>query len=90
MTSLWLIIQGQNETLDSYIERFTTVDSCVAKPDEEFAIQAYIAGLNNESIRFALGSSDISDMERLIVRAYKLFETLEMSRSRAHRPEYYN
>ena len=40
MTSLWSVIQGPNETLESYTERFTTTYSCVANPNEELAIQA--------------------------------------------------
>ena len=48
--------------------------SCVAKPDENFAIQAYIAGLNNESMWFALCSNDITDMEGLIAKAYRLLD----------------
>ena len=62
----------------------------MAKPDEEFAIQAYIVGLNNKSMKFALSSNDISDMESLITRANKLFETLKMSRSQMPRPQYYD
>ena len=64
--------------------------SRVAKSDEEFAIQAYITRLNNESMKFSLGSSDISDIEGLIAKAHKLSETLEMSRSWASRPQYYD
>ena len=90
MTNSWSIIQGHNETLNSYIERFTAAYSFVAKPDEEFVVQAYIVGLSNESMKFALGSSDIFDMHGFIARAYKLFETLEMSHSRAPHPQYYD
>ena len=86
MTSLWSIMQGQNETLDSYIEMFTAAYSYVAKFDEEFAIQAYIVGLHHESMKFALGSNDIFDMQSLIARVHKLSKTLEMSRSQAPCP----
>ena len=44
MTSLWSIIQGQNETLNSYTKRFTTAYSCAAKPNEEFAIKPILLG----------------------------------------------
>ena len=90
MTSLWSIIQGQNETFDNYAKSFIASYSCMAKPDEEFVIQAYIIGLNNESMKLALGSNNISDIESLIVKAHKLSETLEMSRSRMPRPQYYD
>ena len=41
-------------------------------------------------MKFALGSSDISNMEWLIARANKLSETLKMSHSRAPHPQYYD
>ena len=51
MTSLWLIAQGLNETLEKYTERFTKAYSCVTNPNKEFAIQAYIAGIANASVQ---------------------------------------
>ena len=33
------------------MKRFTTTDSCVTNPNEKFAIQAYIAGIANESVQ---------------------------------------
>ena len=38
LTSLWSIIQGLSETLESYTKRFRAAYSCVANPDEDFAI----------------------------------------------------
>ena len=54
ITSLWSIIQGPYETIKSYTKRFTMAYSCVAKPDEDFAIQVYIARLNNKSMKFVM------------------------------------
>ena len=89
ITSLWSITQGPNKTLESYTKRFTTAYSCVAKLDEDFAIQAYIARLSNESIRFTLCSNDITNMERFIAKAHRLSDAQEMSHCRAFRPQHY-
>ena len=87
---MWLITQCQNETLESYTKRFTTVYSCVAKPDEDFAIQAYIARVDNESMKFAFCGNDVTDMEMLINKAHKLSDTQEMSQNRALRRQQYD
>ena len=50
MTSLWSITQGPNETLENYTERFTATYSCVANPNEDLAIQAFVAGIVNENV----------------------------------------
>ena len=85
MTNLWSITQGSNETLERYIKRFTAAYSCVTNPNEEFAIQANVAGVANESVQLALYSNDVESMETLINRAYKLSDIQEMSRNRATR-----
>ena len=74
MTNLWSITQGPNETLEKYIERFTAAYSCVTNPNEEFAIQAYIVRVANESVQLALCGNDVADMENLINKAYKMFD----------------
>ena len=61
--------------LEKYTERFTVAYSCVTNPNEEFAIQAYIAGVTNESMQLALCGNDVEDMESLINKAYMLFDT---------------
>ena len=65
-----------------YTKRFTAIYSCVTNPNEEFAIQAYVVGVANESVQLALCSNDIESMESLINKAYKLFDTQEMNRNR--------
>ena len=85
MTSLWSITQGLNETLERYTKRFTAAYSCVTIPNEEFAIQAYVAGVANENMQLALCSNDVESMENLINKAYKLSNTQEMSRNRTSR-----
>ena len=85
MTSLWSVTQGPNETLESYTERFTTTYSCVANTNEELAIQAYVAGVANENVQLSLCGNDVGDMESLINKAYKLFDTQEMNKNRALR-----
>ena len=75
MTSLWSVTQGLNETLESYIEGFTATYSCVANPNEELAIQAYVAGIANENVQLSLCDNDVGDMESLINKAYKLSDT---------------
>ena len=85
MTSLWSVTQGPNEMLESYTERFTTTYLCVANPNEELAIQAYVAGVANENVQLSLCSNDVGDMESLINKAYKLSDTQEMNRNRASR-----
>ena len=75
MTSLWLITQGPNEMLEKCMKMFTTVNSCVTNPNEEFSIQAYIARVANENVQLALCGNDVKDMEGLINEAYKLFDT---------------
>ena len=82
MISFWSITQGPDETLERYTERFTVAYSCVSNPNEELTIQAYVAGVANESIQLALCSNDVKSMERLINRAYKLSNTQEMNRNR--------
>ena len=89
ITSLWSITQGPNKTLESYTKRFTTAYFCVAKLDEDFAIQDYIARLDNESMRFALCSSDITDMDGLIAKAHRLSDVQEMSHNWAPHPQHY-
>ena len=79
MTNLWSITQGPSETLERYTERFTVAYSCVANPDEEFSIHAYIAGVVNESIRFTLCGNDVADMEALINKVHKLSDMQEIS-----------
>ena len=74
MTSLWSITQGSSETLEKYTEGFTVAYSCVTNPNEKFAIQAYIAGVANESVQLALCGNGVNDMEGLINKAYKLFD----------------
>ena len=69
MISLWSITQGLNETLERYTEQFTTAYSCVSNPNEELAIQAYVARVANESVQLALRSNDVESMESLINRA---------------------
>ena len=81
MISLWLVTQGPNETLERYMERFTAVYSCVTNPNEEFAIQAYVARMANENVQLALCSNDVESMESLINKANKLFDMQEMSRN---------
>ena len=61
----------------------------VANPDKDFAIQVFIAGVKNKSMKFALCSNDVIDMVGLIAKAHKLFDTQEMSRSWAPRPQQY-
>ena len=85
MTSLWSVTQGINESLESYTERFTTTYSCVANPNEELAIQAYISGVANENIQLSLCGNDAGSMESLISKAYKLADTQKMNRNRAPR-----
>ena len=75
MTSICLVTQGPNETLESYTERFTATYSCVANPNEEFVIQAYIVGVANENVQLSLCGNDVGDMESLINKAYKLSDT---------------
>ena len=83
--NLWSITQGPNETLERYTKRFTAAYSCVTNPNEEFAIQASVAGVANESVQLALCSNDVESMENLINRAYKPSDTQEMSRNRTSR-----
>ena len=75
MTSLWSITQGPNETLESYTERFTATYSCVANPNKDLAIQAFVAGITNENVQLSLSGTDVGDMESLINKAYKLSDT---------------
>ena len=51
VTCLWSVTQGLNETLESYTKRFTTTYSCVTNPNENLAIQDYIAGVANENVQ---------------------------------------
>ena len=81
MTSLWSITQCLDETLERYTKRFTTAYSCVSNPNEELTIQAYVAGVTNESVQLALCSNDVEDMESMINKAYKLSDTQEMSKN---------
>ena len=83
MTSLWSITQCLDETLERYTERFETAYSCVSNPNEELAIQAYVAEMTNESMQLALCSNDVESMESLINKAYKLSDTQKMNRNRA-------
>ena len=85
MTSLWSITQHSNETLEGYTERFTAAYSCVANPNEDLAIQAFIAGVANENVQLSLSGTDVGDMESLINKAYKLSDTQEMNKNRAPR-----
>ena len=85
MTSLWSITQGPNETLESYTERFTATYSCVANPNEDLAIQAFVAGIVNENVQLPLSGTDLGDMESLINKAYKLSNTQEMNKNQAPR-----
>ena len=83
MTSLWSVTQGPNETLKSYTERFIATYSCIANPNEELAIQAYVTGVAKENSQLSLCDNDLGDMESLISKAYKLSDTQEMNRNRA-------
>ena len=83
MTSLWSVTQGPNKKLESYTKRFTATYSCVANPNEELAIQAYVAGIANGNVQLSLCGNDVGDMESLINKAYKLFDTQEINRNRA-------
>ena len=85
MTSLWSITQGPNETLESYTERFTATYSCVANPNEDLAIQAFVVGIANENVQLSLSDTDVGDMESLINKAYKLSDPQEMNKNRAPR-----
>ena len=85
MISLWSITQGPNETLESYTKRFTATYSCVANPNEDLVIQAFVAGIVNENVQLSLNGTDVGDMESLINKAYKLFDTQEMNKNRAPR-----
>ena len=82
MTTMWSITQGPNETFEKYTKRFTAAYSCVTNPNEKFAIQSYIARVTNESVQLALCGNDVTDMEGLINKAYKLSNTQEMSQNR--------
>ena len=75
MTNLWSITQGPNETLERYTERFIGAYSCVTNPNEEFAIQAYVVGVTNESVQLVLCGNAVEDMENLINKMYKLSDT---------------
>ena len=77
LTSLWLITQGpnENEALESYIERYTSAYSCVVNLVKDIAIQAFTSGVSNESMQYALCDADVTDIEGLIAKAYKLFDT---------------
>ena len=90
MTNLWSITQGQSETLERYTERFTVTYSCVTNLDEEFSIQVYIVRVTNESVQLALCDNDVTDMDGLINKAQKLFNTQEMSQNRAPHTRQYN
>ena len=72
MISLWSITQGLNETLERYIEWFIAAYSCVTNPNEAFAIQAYVAGVANESVQLVLCRNDVESMKSLINKVYKL------------------
>ena len=76
--------------LEKYIERFTAAYSCLIDPNEEFAIQAYIVGVTNESVQLALCGNDVTDMEGLINKAYKLSDMQEMSQNWAPRMQEYD
>ena len=80
---------SSNETLERYTERFTAAYSCVTNPNEEFAIQAYVVGVANESVQLALCGNDVEDMKSLINKAYKLSNTQEMSRNQTSRTQQY-
>ena len=64
--------------------------SCVTNPNKEFAIQAYVVWVTNENVQLALCGNDVADMESLINKAYKLFETQEMSRNQTPRTQQYD
>ena len=80
-----MITQGPNETLERHTERFTTAYLCVTNPNEEFAIQAYVARVANENVQLALCSNDVESMENLINKGYKLSDRQEMSKNRMPR-----
>ena len=71
-----------DKTLERYTERFIATYSCVSNPNEELAIQAYVAGVANESVKLALCNNDVESMENLINKAYKLSDMQEMSKNR--------
>ena len=85
MISVWSVTQGLNETLESYTEKFTATYLCVANPNEELVIQAYVAGVAKENAQLSLCDNDVGDMKSLINKAYKLSDTQEMNKNRASR-----
>ena len=72
------------------MERFMTTYSCITSLNEKFAIQAYIAGVANESVQLALCGNYVEDMEGLINKAYKLSNTQEMNKNRAPHTQQYD
>ena len=58
--------------------------------NEEFTIQAYIARVANESGQLALCGNDVTNMEGLINKAYKLSDTQEMNQNRAPYTQQYD
>ena len=45
------------------------------------AIQAFIVGVNNEIVYYAIYGVDVTNMDGLIIKTQKLLETQETSRS---------
>ena len=75
LTSLWSVTQGPNGTFESYIKRFIAAYSCVANPNEDFSIQAFMVGVNNESMQYAFCGADVTDMEGFVAKVHKLTNT---------------
>ena len=51
----------------------------MANLDEYFAIQTFTIWVNNESMHYAICGANVIDMEKLITKAHKLFDTQKMS-----------
>ena len=53
--------------------------SCVTNPNEDLAIQAFVARVSNESMKFAFCGNGVNNMKELIAKTHKLSDIQEMS-----------
>ena len=74
--------QGPDESLRTFIKRFTTAYTEVGEPNESCAVEAFQARVSSEHIHYALYGSTLLRMHALVAKAQELANVEEIRAGR--------
>ena len=79
--------QESDESLQTFIKRFTTAYAEVGEANESCAVEAFRVGVSSEHIHYALYGSMLLGMHALVAKAQELADVEEIRIGRVKRPQ---